>query len=179
MSRLALSLSIVSLFVLGTGVARAETAKVSVRIADLRVKPSSDARSKLRLGKNRSVDVLSKSDDGQWVKIRAEVLRGEEPVRFEGWVAAAHLGIKGVSEPVASAPADLDWATETPAPTAAPAESWETPAASTDSAPSADAWGAGASDAPAAASSDASSDSGWGSDSGSSSESTDSPESDW
>ena len=111
-------------------------------------------------GRNHSVDVLSKSDDGQWVKIRAEVLRGDEPVNFEGWVAAAHLGIKGASEPVSSS-SDLDWATETPAPVAAPAESWESPAASTDSpseSPSVDAWGDGGSDAPAAADSSASSD---------------------
>lgn len=199
MSRLALaaSLSIASLFVLGTGAAHAETAKVSSRIAELRVKPSGDARSKLKLGRNRSVDVLSKSDDGQWVKIRAEVQRGEDPVTFEGWIAAVDLGIKGASAPATSgsgdsgwgdegssssssstaSAGDLDWATETPAAEPAPVESWEAPVA-TESAPPADAWGSGGSDSEVPAATSDSGSSGWGDDSGSSSES-ESSDSDW
>lgn len=199
MSRATLSLTIASLFLLGSGAAQAETAKVSSKIAELRVKPSGDARTKLKLGRNRTVDVLSKSDDGQWVKIRAEIQRGEDPVTFEGWIAAVDLGIKGATAPASSgsgsesgwgdedssasgssdvaSASDLDWATETPAAEPAPVESWETPA-ETESAPAADAWGSGGSDSDVPASSDSGS-SAWGDDSGSSSDDSAAAESDW
>ena len=72
----------------------AEDAQVSVRIAELRVNPSSEARTRLKIGSGRNVSVLGKSSDGQWVQIRTEVDRGGDSVKFEGWVFASCLRTK-------------------------------------------------------------------------------------
>lgn len=74
--------------------ASASTAKVGVKIAELRIKPSESAFSRLKLGVGREIDVLGKSSDGAWLKVRAEVLRADEKIAFEGWLDASQ--VKGI-----------------------------------------------------------------------------------
>ncbi len=69
----------------------AEVARVRSRTVELRALPTEGARSKLKLGPNRDVAVLGKSEDGQWLKIRTEWERGEDVITLEGWVVATQL----------------------------------------------------------------------------------------
>lgn len=86
------SLTVVSLFTVAVpGSAFAASAEIRARITDLRVQPSEQAKARLKLGVGREVSVLAKSDDGNWVKVAGSLERGEDVIRFEGWIMAGAL----------------------------------------------------------------------------------------
>ena len=154
-----------------SGVASAsEAATVRSRTADLRAEPSREGKARVKLGAGREVSIVAKSGDGEWVRVQTEITHADETIRFEGWLAAADLGLSGGSSaPVESAAApkkdDLAWVDDS-APAAAPAadapvgdNSWDStpasaPATKTNEAPAKDEWSSSASDSGSAASSD-------------------------
>lgn len=115
-----------------SGVAFAEQATVRSRTADLRAEPSSMGKAKVKLGAGREVSVVGKSNDGEWLRVKAEITHADETIKFEGWLAAADLGMSGSSASVPvdnSAPkkdaADLSWVSDDTSATAAPASNDE------------------------------------------------------
>lgn len=69
----------------------ASEATVGVKIAELRIKPDDAAFSRLKIPGGREVDVLGKSDDGRWIKVRTQIERGEDIIKLEGWLEASQL----------------------------------------------------------------------------------------
>ena len=167
----------------------AASAKVAVRLAEMRVKPSESAFSRLRLGNGRDIDVIGKSNDGQWLKVRAEINRADELINLEGWVQASE--VKGVdlasvssvdggsssdsgwsATPAAAKSESAGWDLDAPAATEPAASSssdsdWDAPAAETEAAPAAEEKPASdesfswGEDSSSSSSSSSSSDDGW------------------
>ncbi len=183
-SRSLRSLTLASLLALLPGSAFAG-AEIRAKIVDLRVQPSDNAKARLKLGAGREVAVLGKSDDGRWVKVSGSLERGEDTIKFEGWVMAAALDGDVPSASAAASSSDsgeAEWGDEgsdTGSPASEPAgegsDSWDFSEESTSEAASAPAgdnsWDTGSSDS--ASSSDSSSSSGDEWDSGSADDSGD------
>ena len=154
----------------------ASSARVGARIADLRAEPSADAKSKAKLPSGRDVEVIGKSDDGQWVRVRTECPKANETIKFEGWLAVREVqganldGVAVAGSAKKSAPAanDAAWgdSSEKPAAAASSGPAWidDSGSSRTATASSKDEWGNDASSSNSApAKPAASSDDAWGS----------------
>lgn len=190
------SLLVLSLLV-GAPAFAASQATVGVKIAELRIKPDDGAFSRLKIPGGREVAVLGKSDDGQWIKVRTQIERGEDVIKLEGWLQATQLKgadpsslsvaqggetSKGSSSSGAGAWGDSSSSSDSFGDTSSSGDSWgdssasSAPASSGDSwsdpapaaAPTTEAWDA----APATASESSSSGDAWGDSSNSSSDSS-------
>jgi hypothetical protein len=133
---ISLTVAVVALSSLSAVASASEQAKVRSRTADLRAEPSRDGKAKVKLGAGREVSVVAKSGDGEWVRVKTEITHADETIRFEGWLAAADLGLSGSSSnaPVdntASAKEksadDLSWVSDDTSASSTPAASGKDP----------------------------------------------------
>lgn len=123
-------------------------ATVGVKIAELRIKPDDQAFSRLKIPGGREVALLGKSDDGRWVKVRAELEKGEDIIKLEGWVEAtqlkggdiASLSVAGKAAPASGMTEESAFG-ETTSPDSS-SEWGESPASAPAAASSTEAWDA-------------------------------------
>ncbi len=66
--------------------AAAEKAIVNTVEADLRIDPTEKSKSKIKLQIGTMVEVTDHDPEGKWVRVKAEIPRGEETMTFEGWL---------------------------------------------------------------------------------------------
>ena len=91
MSKLIKGMAVVAVVLAPFAANAAQQAEVTARIAELRIKPSDNAPSRLKLAGGREVDVVGKSDDGRWIKVKTSFEKGDYLVALEGWLESSQL----------------------------------------------------------------------------------------
>src|SRR5689334_2251162 len=89
--------SFLTLSILAPSIASAEpeTGLVSADSVQVRVDPNPKAKSPWRISHGRLVSVLDHTPDGKWVKIKGEYPKGDDIVKFEGWLETKYVRSRG------------------------------------------------------------------------------------
>ena len=106
MSKLIRSVALVAVVLAPFAAEAAQQAEVTARIAELRIKPSDNAPSRLKIAGGREVDVVGKSDDGRWIKVKTSFEKGDYLVALEGWMESSQLRATDGSSLGSGAPAE-------------------------------------------------------------------------